>query len=442
MEKQNLTHERVQDFSCPEKKAQFFLWDAKTTGFGIRATKNAKVFIHQGKLARKTIRIKIGDIRTLTLEDARKEARRLQTLIDAGIDPRQDKQDKIQKTIDRQEKENRLEVIFKEAWTAYLEDRRPQWSEIHYLDHLQVSQPGGEPYKRGKGKTKAGPLAVFMSEKLSDITAEKIESWLKKEAPKRGARARLSFSLLRAFLNWCENYTKKEYETLVSPYKGLVSPNVCSTQLKKKYIPKMTAKDDCLQKEQLPVWFKAVHGLTNKIISAYLQTLLLTGSRREELAMVKWTDIDFQWKSLTIHDKVENYRIIPLTAYVYFLLSNLPRQNQYVFYSQTAASGRIAEPRHAHNRAMIVAGIEDLTIHGLRRSFGTLSEWIECPVGVVAQIMGHKPSAIAEKHYRKRPLDLLRMWHVKIEKFILEEAGIEQPTYGQSDSNLKVVGGK
>ena len=30
-------------------------------------------------------------------------------------------------------------------------------------------------------------------------------------------------------------------------------------------------------------------------------------------------------------------------------------------------------------------------------------------MGVVAQIQGHKPSALAEKHYRRRPLDLLRV---------------------------------
>ena len=68
-----------------------------------------------------------------------------------------------------------------------------------------------------------------------------------------------------------------------------------------------------------------------------------------------------------------------------------------------------------------------MTLHGLRRSFGTLSEWVECPVGVVAQIQGHKPSAIAEKHYRVRPLDLLRLWHQRIEDWILTEAGIEAP---------------
>jgi integrase len=78
------------------------------------------------------------------------------------------------------------------------------------------------------------------------------------------------------------------------------------------------------------------------------------------------------------------------------------------------------------------------SIHGLRRSFGTLAEWVECPAGVSAQIMGHKPSAAAEKHYRVRPLDLLRQWHTKIEGWILNEAGIEQPSTAEG---LRLVGG-
>ena len=51
--------------------------------------------------------------------------------------------------------------------------------------------------------------------------------------------------------------------------------------------------------------------------------------------------------------------------------------------------------------------------------------------------MGHAPSATAEKHYRVRPLDLLRKWHTTIEAWILTEAGIEQS--GESDVGLRVV---
>lgn len=94
------------------------------------------------------------------------------------------------------------------------------------------------------------------------------------------------------------------------------------------------------------------------------------------------------------------------------------------FSSKASASGKIVEPRIAHNRALKSGKLPHLSLHGLRRSFGTLTEWIEVPTGIVAQIMGHKPSALAEKHYRRRPLDLLRKWHVRIEAWILEQATI------------------
>jgi intergrase/recombinase len=53
-----------------------------------------------------------------------------------------------------------------------------------------------------------------------------------------------------------------------------------------------------------------------------------------------------------------------------------------------------------------------------------LTEWLETPAGVVAQIQGHKPSATAEKHYKVRPLELLRLHHEKIEAWMLEQAGV------------------
>jgi intergrase/recombinase len=47
------------------------------------------------------------------------------------------------------------------------------------------------------------------------------------------------------------------------------------------------------------------------------------------------------------------------------------------------------------------------------------------PTGVVAQIQGHKQSATAEKHYKRRPLDLLRVHHERIEAWVLERAGFQ-----------------
>ncbi len=130
-----------------------------------------------------------------------------------------------------------------------------------------------------------------------------------------------------------------------------------------------------LQRAYLPAWFEAVQGLGNPVMSAYLQGLLLTGCRREELAELKWQDVDFRWGSIWVKDKVaEEGRKIPLTLYLSHLLANLPRRNQWVFSSPTA-DGKIAEPRIPHNRALSVAGLDHVTLHGLPRTFASLAEW-------------------------------------------------------------------
>ena len=154
------------------------------------------------------------------------------------------------------------------------------------------------------------------------------------------------------------------------------------------------------------------------------------GAQPGEVVAMRWEDVNTKWRGLTIRDKdaskggADGVRVIPLTPYVWHLLQALPRRNEWVFSSASAKGGRIVIARNNHHDACAVAGIEGLTIHGLRRSFKSLTEWLEIPAGVVAQIMGHKPSATAEKHYTVRPLDLLRIHHERIEAWILEQAGI------------------
>ena len=89
---------------------------------------------------------------------------------------------------------------------------------------------------------------------------------------------------------------------------------------------------------------------------------------------------------MKLADKIEDFRMVPLTPYVAYLLAQLPRRNEWVFSSSASADGRIAEPRYAHNEALKAAGLPHITLHGLRRSFATLSEWVEMPAGIAAQI--------------------------------------------------------
>lgn len=441
MNKTNFTAERVASFRCEDGKQQTIHRDAKTPGLGLRVTAaGARAYIFESRLFGKTVRITLGDPRNWELGKARTEASRLKTLVDDGKDPREVKAEQQAAHEARKAEARRKDATFADAWAVYLEARKSRWSERHYQDHMQHADEGGSERKRGKGLTVAGPLASLRPLKLSELSGERIAAWLELEAAERPTMTALSYRLLRGFIRWADD---------TPVYRGVIPADAYKARSVKDAVPRVSAKDgDCLQREQLPAWFSAVRAIANPVISTYLQGLLITGGRREELAALRWDDVDFKWRSLRIADKVEEVgRTIPLTPYLASLLSELKRINEtppnvrllarmeargekwepsrWVFFSKTAADGKIAEPRIAHTTALDVAGLPHVSLHGLRRSFGTLSEWCEVPVGIVAQIQGHKPSAIAEKHYRRRPLDLLRMWHDKIEGWMLSQAGIE-----------------
>lgn len=426
-----LTAGRISDFSTDN--AQAFLWDTESPGLAVRATPSGvKAFIFQAKLNGKAIRITIGDVRSWGIDKARMEANTFQNLIDQGIDPRTQKRERIANAEAKKEEARQQGVPVAEAWAEYLQARRKRWSERHYQNHLTLAQVGGEPRTRGRRTggpafTQPGPIHSLLSLRLADVNASIMKKWLAAQIERGPSQAEQAFRAFRTFLNWCSEENS---------YSALTNKDACITKAVREMVPKVKPKDDVLQREQLRPWFEAVKRIGNPVISAYLQTLLLTGARREELAGLRWDDADFQWKSLTIHDKVEGQRIIPLTPYVASLLAGLPRRNKWVFSSPTSASGHLQEPRIAHTKALTAAGLPHVSLHGLRRSFGTLAEWTETPVGIVAQIMGHKPSALAEKHYRRRPLDLLRMWHTKIEGWMLEQTDIEQPLENSAPMRL------
>ena len=438
MAKIKFTAGRIDDFQCASPKLPSFMWDATAPGLGLRASPGgAKAFIFQAKLKGQVIRITIGDPKTWTLLAAQNEARRLKVIVDGGEDPRQVKAEELAaRQAERDAKAaaaesaraetERRSITLADAWGVYVEDRKAKWSAGHLQNHVTLTAAGGEAKKRGKGLTVAGPMASLMSLPLAELTGQRISSWLASEAALRPTNAAQSYRLLRAFIRWAADH---------ATYRGIVPSDAYSARVVRDALPKSQAKEgDSLQREQLPAWFAAVRKIANPIIRAYLQALLLTGARREELASLRWADIDFQWRSICIKDKVEGVRTIPLTPFVSDLLAALPRRNEWVFSSVSAKDGRLAEPRIAHTKALAMAGLPHVSLHGLRRSFGTLCEWIEMPSGISAQIMGHKPSALAEKHYRRRPLDLLRKWHDQIEGWILDQAGLGNAGVQHNDS--------
>ncbi|GAC1569275.1 MAG: integrase family protein [Aquirhabdus sp.] len=412
MKWENFIAGRVDAFKCAEGKTQSIFWDGKTSGLGLRVTAaGAKSYIFETSLKKKTIRITIGNVSTYSIDTAQKIAIEYRAQTDRGIDPRQvaiDKLDAEQAARTTKEfarvaqskqeaiEQDRQTLIARTAWDVYLAAPHPKWGNQYRADHDSIASAGGVLSKIGNKMTKPAPLASLLYKPLHEITAPVVLEWLANECISRPTSAHNGFRKFRTFIKWCAKHLE---------YKHVVHLECCITSEVKDIVPASKTKEgDCLQREQLPDWFAAVNKIESHVVRAYLQALLITGARRRELAMVKWEDIDFKWNSMTIRDKVEGLRTIPLTPYVSHLLAALPRRSEWVFSSPTAASGYITDPRIAHTKALQNAGLPHVSLYGLRRSFDTLSEWVEVPTGVVAQIQGHKLSALAEKHYRRRPL--------------------------------------
>ena len=420
MAKIAFTAGRVSSFKCSLDKKQGFLWDATAPGLGLRATPAGKpAYVFQSVYQGKDVRITIGYPSAWGIPKAQEKARELQRQIDEGRDPRAVKAETTAADVAKRQVTKQEAATVGEAWAAYLAERRPHWGDRHYRDHEAFTKVGGELAKRGtkgKGVTVTGPIYPLLALRLSDLTLEVIEAWAAREAKTRPTYGRLAWRCLKAFLTWCGEQ---------GAYKHLVPSNPAKSRKTREAFGKPQTKSDVLLREQLPAWFTAVRNIGNPVVAAALQTMLLTGARPAEVLAMRWEHMNLQWRGLTIRDKVEGERVIPLTPYVSQLLAPLQRRNEFVFFSATAAAGVLTIPRSHHVCACTGAGIDGLTLHGLRRSFKSLTEWLEIPAGVVAQIMGHKPSATAEKHYTVRPVDLLRLHHEKIEAWILEQGGVQ-----------------
>jgi integrase len=431
MAKVAFTAGRIAAFKCPPDTEQSFMWDATSPRLGIRIKRAGKpVYVFQGELEGKSLRIVIGAVADWTIPSAQAQARKFQTEIDAGRDPRELKAENRASDTAKRAAREKAKVLFFDAWEAYILERTPAWGERHILDHKKLSQLGGVPRVKPKGtKTIPGPLAHFMTMQLKSVTPAVVQSWAKKEAAIRPARARLALRLLQSFLRWCADDEK---------YSGVVEKDAASGKKVKDAAGTAKVKNDYLQREQLSAWFTHVQAIPNPVVAAYLQCLLLTGARREELAGLKWDDVNFQWRGMTIADKVEDDRAVPLTPYVEHLIKALPRRNQYVFSSVGSASGRLVAPDIIHRQACKAASLE-LTLHGLRRSFASLCEWLDIPGGISAQIQGHKPQGVREQNYIRRPIDLLRVHHEKIEAWMLEHGQVNFDASALADGRLRVV---
>lgn len=437
-----LTHGLLERAACPHGSPFVLVRDGDKKGLRLRVTKaGGKHWQFETRIKGKLFTRSLGEWPAVSIDQAKTEAHRLRGLTEQGVDPREierkqqeDKDQAVAATTAKVKADKALAVTVGDIWPRYLLEGKPKRKEAfkprYRADLEAMSGAGGIKKVRGQGFTRPGPIYPLLALPLSQVNEDTLKNWFDSEAVAGRHQAARALMMFRGFLRWCS--AKPEYRIMTDRDAGraaAILDELPSTSENK--------RTDCLDAAQLPGWFAGADKLGNRTIATYLKGLLLTGARREELAAIKWADVDFTWNRLTLADKVEKTRVIPLTPYMAQQLVTLPRINEFVFAAKGAKGGRITEPRASHAKVMLDAGIATLTIHGLRRSFSLLGEAAGAPAGAIAQVMGHKPSATAEG-YRPRSVDALRPYLAQIEAHILEQAGIVFDAKAEP-SKLRVV---
>lgn len=405
-----LTTAKIEKLEPQDK--QYFVWDVRFTGLGLRISPGgSKAFIYQGRVGGTGIpkRITLGKFPIMSLQDAIDAASEVSKQLSSGIDPSRTKADNLAKNKAFARDQVRKQLTFGDLFTHYINTHKSEWSKTYLHDHHQAARPylTDKPYM-------AQPIGNIWEVSLAELTPDFVESWIRKENETRATTMAKNFRMFKACANWAEDTDK---------YAGLIPNKTYNSRKVNKSVQSVRAHKGALQKQQLETWFGVVDQIDD-VQRAALICMLMNGSRPGEMLQLKWTDIDFEWNTIKIVDKVDQWeRVIPLTPFTKKTIQNLPRVNEFVFGSKVRQEGYI-EITKKYRTLLVESSLPNLPPKAMRKSFRTLSEWVDVPRGIVNQVMGHRPSAIDEKHYVDRPIDLLRMWHTKIEEFILSEAGL------------------
>ena len=405
-------------------------------GLGVRVTPaGTKSFVFDRKVNGKKVRMVIGpapttvnDRNAMTVPEAEAIVREYNAEADKGRDPRAIRIEKstadAAKLAAEKAERDRATVTLADAWRAYVDANSPTWSEWHRMDAAKLTRRGGEARKRGGGKTVPGLLTPLMPVPLVQLDKDRVTAWAKKEGSTRATQARLARRWLFACLRWTLTDGQESW-------KSLVDADVLFSKSVAKPLGRAEPKKDRLEADHLPAWFEALTRCPNPVHRAFFAAVLLTGARRGEMALLRWDDIDFRWKRVTLRDKVEGARSVPLSPYLEHVIVALPRTGAYVFQARSK-SGHIEAPSRSLSDLCADAQVPRVTVHGLRRSFATMAETAGLPAGAVAQIMGHKPSALAEKHYKHRTLSELADYAKTWETWLLDKAGVKFTPQTQS----------
>lgn len=390
-----LTKSHVETLPLPKKgRPQAFYFDTELKGFGIRLSAHTRSFFAERRVNGKTRRVTIGRYPELTVYQAKEQAKKYLGEMAMGTDINAEKKEQKTKSL-----------TLREVYTTFLEGKT--------LKPITI---------RDYNRIMAVTLADWQPQPWSTITSQMIAKKHSEIGKVSGnAYANLTMRCLRSVLNFAiATYRDSDDRPLISE-----NPVYYLTRTKTWF--KIKRRTNHIKPHQLKDWFVAAYQLDNTTMRDYLLFLLFTGLRRNEVANLKWDDIDLKDKSFVIIDpKNTEPFFLPLSDFLHELLINRKKEasSPHVFPADSE-SGHIEDPRKALWRIAEISGV-DVDVHDLRRTFMTIGESLDISRYAIKALVDHRTgSGDVTGGYIQISTERLRKPVKEIADFILSEAKLE-----------------
>lgn len=140
--------------------------------------------------------------------------------------------------------------------------------------------------------------------------------------------------------------------------------------------------------------------------SPYLHTLVVlalsTGARQGELLNLRWSDVDWRRRVLTLHDtKNKDRRLLPLVHYALQLMEEHNKVRNIASDWVFPSPSRPMKPwdcRSAWLSALRKANIQDFRFHDLRHSCASYLAMNGASLAEIAEVLGHKTLQMVKRY--------------------------------------------
>jgi integrase len=375
-------------------------------GFGVKVTPaGKKIYIVENNVrgGSAKVTVTIGPHGVWLTDQARDEAKRILGLMAQGINPNELKakdraEQERQKEIE-QAKSRDLEITLERVLNDYMRSRGDSLKDsTRYIYNCVISSS----------------LSDWMAVPIKDITREMVEARHREmtDSGKKGA-ANHVMRILRALFTYAMT-TYKSFDG-----QRLLTENPVRRLSEVKAWNKLERRQGVIKTHEMHAWYQAVKKLEYVSSKDLLVFLLFTGLRRNEGANLKWSDIDFEGKTIFVKDTKNRVpHMLPMTPQLEALLKNRLGENgnDFVFPSRRKGEA-IRDVRADLDKIKEASGIE-FVLHDLRRTFITIAESLDIPYYAIKRLANHKDSTDVTVGYIVANVERLREPMAKISKFI------------------------